>query len=284
MPKIETLIDDIYSLFDFGKTVSDDDAAELGKSVATIIQSRLADYSAERTPTLRMSNLGKPDRQLWYEINYTGKAELLGPTTKIKFLFGDIWESVLLFLAKQSGHLVSHEQHEVILDNISGHPDAVIDGVVVDVKSASSYAFKKFKEGTLKDDDPFGYYAQLAGYVEALDPEADAAFLAVNKESGALTLLPVPNSVVKSESIRQRIVHIKEVVAQDTPPPRCYEPIPEGKSGNLKLATVCSYCKFKQHCWSDANEGRGLRMFMYHGGPMWLTNVAREPNVPEVSV
>ena len=42
--------------------------------------------------------------------------------------------------------------------------DCKIDGEVVDVKSASAMSFKKFKNGTLYEDDPFGYIAQLAGY------------------------------------------------------------------------------------------------------------------------
>ena len=42
--------------------------------------------------------------------------------------------------------------------------DCKIDGVVTDVKSVSTYGFKKFKDGTLAYDDPFGYVAQIKGY------------------------------------------------------------------------------------------------------------------------
>jgi hypothetical protein len=43
----------------------------------------------------------------------------------------------------------------------------VIDGVTVDVKSASKYGFEKFLKHNLREDDPFGYISQLSSYVYA---------------------------------------------------------------------------------------------------------------------
>jgi hypothetical protein len=43
----------------------------------------------------------------------------------------------------------------------------------------------------------------------------------------------------------------------------------------MKLGTGCSYCAFKKHCWP------GLRGFAYSGGPRYLTNVVKTPDVPE---
>ena len=56
---------------------------------------------------------------------------------------------LLLFFVRLSGHKVEAEQKEVKVDGIVGHMDCVIDGEVVDVKTASGYAFKKFKNKTL---------------------------------------------------------------------------------------------------------------------------------------
>ena len=42
--------------------------------------------------------------------------------------------------------------------------DCKIDGVLTDVKSTSSFGFKKFKEATLAFDDPFGYIDQIKAY------------------------------------------------------------------------------------------------------------------------
>ena len=45
--------------------------------------------------------------------------------------------------------------------------DCKIDGIVTDVKSASSFGFKKFKDGQLAIDDPFGYIDQIKAYAHS---------------------------------------------------------------------------------------------------------------------
>jgi hypothetical protein len=72
------------------------------------------------------------------------------------------------------------------------------------------------------------------------------------------------------------------MVQRDTVPDRCYDPVPDGKSGNLKLSVGCVYCSHKKGCWEDTNNGRGLRVFQYARGKRFLTNVANEPDVVEV--
>jgi hypothetical protein len=278
---VDTLVEDIYSLFQTGHVPDEALVGSFGSQLATTVAERLRDYGVVRTPTLRMSNLGKPDRQLWYELHLEEGKETLQPHTKLKFLIGDIYESVLLFLAKCAGHEVTDEQAEVSVDGIVGHIDARIDGTVVDVKSASTYAFKKFKDGTLAEDDPFGYIEQISGYATAYD--TDGAFLAGDKQNGHLALLKVPKEDVQALDIQGRIAHIKEVVAHTDPPERCYEPEPYGQSGNQVLGVSCSYCPFKQHCWSDSNDGMGLRTFLYSKGPVHFTHVEKEPNVLELT-
>ena len=271
---INTLVEDIYKVLSEGKDIGKE-ADEFGKRMADLIKTRLAPRQA-REGTLRLSNLGKKDRQLWYETHNTPREEFT-PSTFFKFLYGDILEELVLCLAEVAGHTVEGRQGEVRVDGILGHRDAFIDGILVDVKSASSYAFKKFKEGTLKDDDPFGYYTQLSGYMA--DPVYNrdhGAFLAVDKQNGTLALLPV--SAGDTVDIHSRIAHLKEVVANDTPPERCYEPEPMGKGGNMKLPVGCSYCDFKKECWADV----GLRKFVYSTGPVWLTTVVDPPRVMEV--
>ena len=99
---IDTLVEDIYGLFR-GHTVDPERSRLFGEAIANTIANRLASYSTDREFTLRVSNLGKPDRQLWYEANDPAKEELAGHTL-IKFLFGDILEHLLLFLAAEAGH------------------------------------------------------------------------------------------------------------------------------------------------------------------------------------
>lgn len=230
-----------------------------------------------------MSNLGKGDRQLWYENQPKDPTdEVLSPQTKLKFLIGDIWEALLLFLAKEAGHTVELEQAEVELNGILGHIDAVIDGTVVDVKSASSYAFRKFQNGTLAQDDPFGYMEQMAGYSTALGG-LDGVFLAVNKESAKMALFKVPAEASAALDIGERIVHLKDVVASETAPERCYQSVPFGEGGNEILGVNCSYCPFKKRCWADVNNGMGLRTFVYSDGLKHFTKVVKEPRVTELT-
>ena len=227
-------------------------------------------------PYLRMSNIGRPDRQLWYNINSKQEKEQLPPATRVKFAYGDLVEQMILLYAKMAGHTVEQEQAEVEINGIKGHIDAMIDGVVVDVKSASTFSWQKFDNGQLLEpgNDPFGYVAQLAGYVEALTPGQGGAFLAVDKTLGKITLLQVPAEVLQRYRVRDRINHIKAVVASPELPPRCHDDIPDGKSGNMKLATGCSYCPHKFECWP------GLKTYYYSGGPRFFTKIAREPKVP----
>lgn len=278
MKTIETLVDDIKEVLDNGKEVPDELADAFGKGMAELVKRRFSPRGA-RPGTLRMSNMGKPDRQLWYEVNKPEAAEKLLPATIMKFFIGDIIEEAVLFLAKLSGHDVQGEQDTMKLGGIVGHRDAVIDGVTVDVKSASPYSFEKFKKGLKASEDPFGYTMQIQSYVLAGEDDpvvADksrGAFLVNQKVSGDLHLDIHPKTMIPILDIYE---HKKKVVTLPEVPDRCFEPEPQGKSGNLKLGINCSYCPFKKECWP------GLRTFLYANGPVFLTHVEREPDVYEV--
>lgn len=259
--------------------MSEKDAQEFGIELATLIADRLrAAKGGGRQFTLRMSNIGKGARQLWYDKHY-GREETLSGPTLIKFMFGDIVEQLVLFLAEQSGHAVTSRQSEVSLGGIKGHIDADIDGVTTDVKSASSHAFRKFADGSLVDNDPFGYIEQIAGYSKARDTAG--AFLAVDKQHGTLAYLPFDKAELDVFDVEGRIEYIKKVVEQPDPPDRCYPDEKMGEAGNRKLGVNCSYCSHKARCWADANNGVGLRTFMYSTGPVFLTKVVVEPKVYE---
>ena len=262
-----------------GKEISEESSVRFGKDLADLIVQRLQPATdGGRAFTLRMSNIGKGARQLWYDKRY-GREETLSGNTLIKFMFGDIIEQLVLFLAEESGHQVSHRQDEVSLGGIKGHIDADIDGVTVDVKSASTHSFRKFADGSLVENDPFGYVEQISGYSKAR--ETDGAFLAVDKQNGTLAYLPFTKEELAVFDVESRIEYIKKAVDQNEPPERCYPDEPMGASGNRKLGVNCSYCSHKERCWADANGGLGLRTFIYSNGPVFLTKVAVEPKVYE---
>lgn len=285
MKKLDTLVEDIYdklSVLSDGESLNIDDKTidAFGESMKEVL-SQWANPRPRDSGTLRMSNIGKPMRQLWYDMRSESKTtERIKPSVFIKFLYGHLLEEVLLMLIKIAGHEVTDEQKEVSVSGIKGHMDCVINGEVVDIKTASGFAFKKFYNKTLAEDDIFGYLPQLAGYEAAMGTNK-GGFLAMNKESGELALYR-PNSFDKPD-IKKKIKTVKKLIKIDTPPELCYNPIPDGAAGNMQIARGCTWCRHKFECHSDANEGKGLRVFKYSNKYSYLTRVVKEPRVLEVT-
>lgn len=285
MKKLDTLIEDIYSMLDGlsnGEPLNIDED-QLDTTLENIKKSILEwSNPSERNKsfTLRMSNIGRPLRQLWYDSRASESNHVPSAPDQIKFLYGHILEEIVLMLARAAGHSVSDQQKDAEVEGISGHMDAKIDGEVVDVKTASRFAFVKFQNGNLLNDDPFGYLAQLAGY-EASEGTSAGGFLVINKESGQLCLYR-PDDLEKP-NVTEKIKYIKEALSVDSLPYRCYAPVPDGKSGNMKLPKNCTFCPYKFECNADANNGEGLRVFKYSSGPAYLTRVVSVPRVEEIT-
>tara|TARA_R110001632_G_scaffold191285_2_gene311957 strand:- start:537 stop:1406 length:870 start_codon:yes stop_codon:yes gene_type:complete len=282
---IETLIEDVYMLLLEGYTSTEENEKVItafGDSLADLLRSRLVPRKSGG-PVLRLSSLGKPARQLWYDSKGHDKEAMTGDKL-LKFLYGDIIEEILLTLAKLSGHTVTGEQEQVKVAGITGHMDAVIDGHVVDVKSASPFAFKKFSQATLAVDDPFGYMQQISAYSEAVPDNKGVAFWAMNKVDGNMTLYQ-PSAAMLPDT-QERVDELKEALALDTPPERCYEVEVDGKTGNEKLPIGCVFCDFKKVCWADANDGEGLKGYKYASVPfpMYLTKIVKKPRVDEIEI
>jgi len=279
---IDTLVEDIYELLE-GKSpfeLPEHLAQGFGARMEALVNARVSRTGEEYTPSLRLSNIGKPcELQTWLSIHKADQSIPLRAEARMKFLYGDVIEELLLFLSQAAGHTVEGLQTQLDLEGITGHRDAVIDGVLVDVKSASTFSFKKFQAGELANDDPFGYIGQIQSYLEASqdDPVVTdkdrCAFLVMDKTLGHLCLdihKKVPFDV--REIARRK----KDVMTSSTPPERAFAPVPDGKSGNMKLGMQCSYCNMRNACWPD------VRTFLYSNGPRYLTKVVKTPDVPEV--
>ena len=283
MKTIETLIPDIYNLLENKvDEVNPEALVHLKERISDLLVSRLTKPKEVAKRGLRMSNIGSPcERKLYYEVNNSEEAEKLRPDTLLKFLYGDFIEELLLFLAEAAGHTVEGRQETLEIAGIEGHRDGVIDGVTVDVKSANTYSFAKFKNHALDEDDPFGYRDQLQSYIHAgqKDPlvtdKTRGAFLVMDKQLGHLCLDVHEYNPIPWEQIYE---HKKNVVVREVPPDRSFLPQPDGKSGNTKLGTFCSYCVYKKTCYPT------LRTFLYSSGPRFLVNVENEPMVQEVSI
>jgi len=229
--------------------------------------------------TLRMSILGKPARQLWYDKFSPKETKEYDASNNLKFLYGHIIEHLILYLAELSGHKVEDRQKKVKVDGVNGHMDAKVDGEVCDVKSASSFSFKKFKNGELLNDDPFGYHAQLSGYEEA-EGTKDGGFLVADKSSGDICFYK-PEDLAKPDT-RSLIKDLNTKLASDTPPERCYE-LKTEKNGNKILPVGCQFCIHKFECYSDVNKGKGLRVFKYSNKNVFMADVVKEPNVEDIT-
>lgn len=276
---LEDLPKDIYALFDpdTPHEVNEENLERFAENLKDLLRERLKER--ERNTSLRFSMLGQPDRKIW--MNVKGPSpEPMTAKVYFKFLYGDILEQLILFLAREAGHSVEMEQTEIEVDGVKGHIDAIVDGVVVDVKSASPFSYKKFKYNTVLEDDPFGYVQQLAGYAQVLTPNKAAAWIAFDKVHGNICVTNLSATIInaKEYDVSGRIQHVRTLLEHDEPPPLCYTPVPDGASGNEKLPLGCSYCGHKSSCW------QGLRAFLYAGGPRYLTTVKNEPKVPEVTV
>ena len=284
---IHTLVDDIYRLMETKEAEESVDVeAEIelfGENMKSLMRTEFGRKRTTDRRTLRLSNIGRDDRVLWNVVNGTEKEEIK-PATYIKFMYGHLIEEMLLFMTRMAGHEVSDEQRVCEVEGIKGHMDCKIDGLVVDVKSASSFGFKKFKDGTLAMDDAFGYVDQIKAYAHACG-ETEFGWLAMDKANGHLAVLkydledtqaPIHEHI--KGDIRERIKHVKEMVKGDEPTELCTETVPDGKSGNKKLGIKCSYCQYKKHCYPD------LRAFAYSYGPKFLSEVVNEPRVQEINL
>lgn len=274
MKKLTDLPKDIDKLFFEKKGVNEEHLKTFLLNLGDLLRDRLTE-KVDKADAIRMSKLGIPNLRLWYDHNFPEPKGL--SSNALKFIYGDIVEQLVLYLAKEAGHTIEEEQQECEIEGIKGHKDAKIDGVTCDIKSASRYGFKKFAEASiLRGEDPFGYVAQLSAYMFA-DRNPEGAFLAVNKESGEMCVLPL----TKMDTIDpvQRIKEIKEVLASKEPPSdKCYAPEPEGTSGNLIVSKNCSdWCPHFKKCWAGQ-----VRAFNYSNGVKYLTKVVKEPRVEEI--
>lgn len=281
MKTLDTLVEDIYGVIE-GRGGWDKAVTEFfSTSLANIAEAR---FSQEQKPRdyLSLSSIGTPcERKLWYKINQTEDHEPHDAETLGTFFYGDMIEALVLSLAKAAGHSVEGMQDRVEVFGVKGSRDAVIDGVTVDVKSASKHGFEKFSKHMLREEDPFGYISQLSSYVYAgkNDPlvrnKTQGAFLVVKKDRFKLCLDRYDFTEELSRK-EEEIEHVKAVVAGSIPEDRL-PVVPQSKtSPNTQLSTTCGYCEFRKVCWPEA------RTFLYSTGPVYLVDVVAEPRVPEL--
>jgi len=213
---------------------------------------------------LRMSNMGKPYCQLWFEKN---KPELALPPSSnfiINMLIGDIIEAVFKGLLREA-KVKYKDGEQVTLDlgdgqTIDGTPDIFFGDEVDDIKSASPWSYiNKFKDfNSLAEKDSFGYIAQLVGYAEATNTKPNGWWV-VNKGNGDFKHVKATN--INSKQVLAKIKFTYKELKENkfrkcfTDEEETYRKKP---SGNRRLKQECSWCSFRHACWPGLQERPSL--------------------------
>jgi len=241
-------------------TMSDKTIKQIGQDVMDAVQRQFGGGNQRGEFRLRMSNIGRPSCQLWFDKNEPEKALPLPTTFVMNMMLGDIVEAVFKGLLTEAG--VQYEDAEQVTleidddTSINGTYDIVIDGAVDDVKSASNWSYQnKFESyDKLAAHDSFGYVAQLAGYAKASGKRAGGWWV-VNKANGQFKYVPATGLDIDTE-----MSHIKDTVQKvtDNKFERCFEPVTEtfrGKpTGNTVLNENCIFCAYRFSCWPTLEE------------------------------
>ncbi len=237
---------------------------EFGEDCKAAIRECLLSKRSEEPFKLRMSNIGKPLRQLLLEKKY-GRSPM-DAQLRLRMTYGYIWESFTLFLLKAAGiplEINKKVKLDIAYDNKKNHTlfgklDIKIDGEIYDIKSASPWSFdNKFTSfDNMEHDDPFGYIGQAFGYSLA-DKSYFGGWLVIDKSNGRMKIVPVPKEKYR-ELARKYLDDFKLKVktalySGDSPElPPCpgvvKETFNKAETGNLILNKSCEFCDHKYNC------------------------------------
>jgi len=204
---------------------------------------------------IRMSNIGRPYCQLWYEKNKPEVAEGRSYNFVMNMMMGDIVEAVFKGLLTEAG--VQYEgSEEVVLKlgdgiEVKGTTDLSINGAIDDIKSASPWSYQnKFSSlESLEKSDAFGYIGQLAGYAKASGKKIGGWWV-INKANGQFKYVEA-NGVDVDAVCTQLLQKVRRL--EENKFERNYTAIDEtfrGKAtGNKVLSDTCKFCDFKRDCW-----------------------------------
>ena len=233
--------------------------AGIKKDIGEALKRQFGSRTKRRKFQLRMSNVGRPTCQLWFEKNQPEKSHPLPTTFVMNMMLGDIVEAVFKGLMREAK--VKFDDSDKVFLNIgnqkvSGTYDLVLNDAVDDIKSASDWSYRnKFESfDTVSADDAFGYVGQLAGYAKAVGKKAGGWWV-VNKANGSFKSVPADNIDVDKE-VAKLEENVKKVESNKFE--RCYDSEEEtfrGKpTGNRVLSKTCSFCRYKHACWETLQE------------------------------
>ena len=117
-------------------SMSDTTINKIVSDISDALKRQFSEGKNRKDFTLRMSNVGRPTCQLWYDKNKPEAAMPLPTTFVMNMMLGDIVEAVFKGLLTEAG--VKYEDtNKVTLDcgdtNVSGSYDLILDGAVDDI-------------------------------------------------------------------------------------------------------------------------------------------------------
>jgi len=209
---------------------------------------------------LRMSSVGRPICQLWYQKNRPDIKMDKPYNFKLNMVMGDVVETCIKAILTESG-VLWEDGHKVELKigkhTIPGEHDLVIDGKVWDVKSCSPWAYKNkwSSYDALASGDSFGYIGQLAGYAKALDMEP-GGWLVYNKANGEYKTVEATEMDFQGEL--DTIEWKADFLEEDQEFFRVFDPVDETfrkkPTGNKYLCSECGFCDYRYDCWPTLTE------------------------------
>ena len=243
-----------------GKTeMSEETIKQVSSDIAEALKKQFGSGKKRGDFKLRMSNVGRPTCQLWYDKNKPEAALPLPTTFVMNMMLGDIVEAVFKGLLREAGVKYEEPEHVTLeLDgaSVNGTYDIVVNGAVDDVKSASDWSYRNKFESyeKLANGDGFGYIGQLAGYAKASGKDVGGWWV-VNKANGKFKYVPASGLNLDEEisKIQKTVDTVKENKFE-----RCYEPVPEKfrgrETGNKILNDGCRFCSYRFDCWDALTE------------------------------
>jgi hypothetical protein len=224
--------------------------------------------SREQTDKIRMSGLGRPLCQ--QQLSLSGEKEDMEYTTFMRFIFGDMIESLVVLIMRAADINIIELQKQVELDLgddivIRGTLDAILDDgtgpKVWDIKSASDFAFNhKFGNfggyEAIKKEDTFGYLMQGYLYSTAVDLPF-GGWIVVNKNSGEWVVCHAPDDqeddrrrYIEDAKSRAKYLMSKAKFRKEFQPEN--EMHKNEPTGNKLMHRTCTFCGYKSKCWPKA--------------------------------
>lgn len=206
---------------------------------------------------IRLSACGKCVRQQAYTFHaFEKKGKEMDSRAKIIFWTGDLSENTIVGLAKLAGVpllCTGLQQLPVKLplgeSVIEGHPDGMLlhnkELFLVEIKSMSSFSFKRFEDGYV---DP-SYIAQMNAYMECLGLKR-CIMVALNKDNGIMQ----ERLIEKDEAVITKIRETLKAVIDSQPNDLPEAPEEYDKDAKGLYPWNCLYCAYWGHCRENAEK------------------------------